>query len=50
MRGIDDVVLFLYQILADSLMQTQNWNEASSTYYLVCKIYNRWKHNIQEND
>ena len=48
MRGVDDVVCYLYQILADSLMQTQEWKRASDTYYLVCKMHNRWKHNIEE--
>lgn len=47
---IQNYVLFLLQIHGDSLMSTKEFKKASELYYLVCKVYNRWKVNNKMMD
>mmetsp|Transcript_40874 Transcript_40874/g.62294 ORF Transcript_40874/g.62294 Transcript_40874/m.62294 type:complete len:245 (+) Transcript_40874:501-1235(+) len=44
-RMIQNYVLYLYQILAHSYAQKNIFDKAKSTYFILCKIFNRWKVN-----
>lgn len=42
---LQNYVLFIYQLYAESLLRKSHNEEAKAIFYDVCKVYNRWKIN-----
>ena len=42
-KHIENYILYLYQMLADTYMLQQQPKKASNVFYSVCKFYNKWK-------
>ena len=40
---LENYILQIYQIHADSLMMTEQYKKANKVFYTLCKVYNKWK-------
>jgi hypothetical protein len=40
---LENYILQIYQINADSLMMTEQYKKANKVFYTLCKVYNKWK-------
>lgn len=44
-NDLQNYVLFTHWALGTALLQTKEYVKANDTFYLICKLYNRWKIN-----